>query len=179
MARPGVAGRPVRDGSPLGGGFCSPGRERTLPWCGMQLPLMLEGRVAAGRGRGKGLGMPTANLGQPAALAALPWGVYRGWAWVAPLWNPALAHWGPAATFGETTPGLEVHVLDFSDTLVGVTLPVCLVQRVRQTRPFPTPAALQRQLQADERAARVFFATASPPSRSRTARPSLASPDGY
>ncbi|MDO8560562.1 MAG: riboflavin kinase [bacterium] len=130
----------------------------------MPLPIELHGRVIPGRGRGKGLGMPTANLGQPEALADVPWGVYCGWARVSGQpWQPMLAHWGPVATFGETAPVFEAHLLGYDGALHGKELTVCVERRLRETRPFPSGAALREQLAQDERQAREIFATALPP----------------
>ena len=130
----------------------------------MQLPLQLHGRVVPGRGRGKGLGMPTANLGQPEALADKPWGVYCGWARVSSQpWRLMLAHWGPAATFGETVPVFEVHLLGYDGALQGKELSVRVERRLRDTRSFPNSAALREQLAQDERQAREFAVTVVPP----------------
>jgi riboflavin kinase/FMN adenylyltransferase len=116
-------------------------------------PYRLEGIVGMGQRRGKSLGFPTANL--EALEVLVPGnGVYAvrvehdGQHW------PGAAHIGPNATFGEQARTVEVHLIGFSGDLYGATLALDLIERIRDTRPFPSAAALVEQLRLDVEKAR-------------------------
>ncbi len=127
------------------------------------LPLIFHGRVVKGRGRGKDLGFPTANLGVEIPPDPTAWGVYRGWVAVEGQWHAALVHLGPAAVFGDPTPRIEAHLLDWSGSLEGVALTVRVDHRLRGTRSFKTSDDLRQAMLADRAAAMAYFKTARPP----------------
>jgi riboflavin kinase/FMN adenylyltransferase len=62
---------------------------------------------------------------------------------------------GPRPTFNDPTPKLEAHLFDASADLYGAHVRVELVQRLRETRRFDSPAALVAQLGRDEANARA------------------------
>lgn len=123
----------------------------------MHLPATFRGTVIAGSGRGQALGFPTLNLMVPAAVRPNDWGVYAGWARVLGAWVPSVAHLGPASTFGEKTPMLEIHVLDWSGAWVDASITVQLVKKIRNTKKFPQPADLAAQIRDDCAAARQIL----------------------
>jgi len=119
-------------------------------------PYRLEGKVRTGQQRGKTLGFPTANLEDLEVL--IPGnGVYAvrvlhaGRSW------PGAANIGPNPTFGEQARKVEVHLIGFQGDLYGAPLTVDFVERLRDTRPFPTVADLVAQLQADVKEARMVI----------------------
>ena len=92
----------------------------------LQRPYRFRGQVVRGRGLGRGLGWPTANL-QVDGRKFLPQeGVYAAWAWQAA--GPAMAavmNLGPQPTVDPTAPSaVEVHLLDRELELVGSELVV-------------------------------------------------------
>ena len=97
-------------------------------------PPALEGAVVRGDGRGRELGMPTANLGFPPGHATPSEGVYAGYAVLAPGARrvPAAISIGRNETFGGT-PGLrvEAHLLDVDEDLYGLPMRVEFVRRLR------------------------------------------------
>jgi riboflavin kinase/FMN adenylyltransferase len=112
-------------------------------------PYRLTGRVEHGAARGQGLGFATANLSGVETVLP-PDGVYASVADVAGVQYPAGVHLGPNPTFGETVRKLEVHLLDYAGgELYGQELSVDLLSRVRDTRTFPNPEALQQQIARD------------------------------
>jgi riboflavin kinase/FMN adenylyltransferase len=116
-------------------------------------PYRLIGRVGTGQRRGQTLGFPTANLEQIEMLIPAD-GVYAvRVAWQGRTWTGA-ANIGPNPTFGEQQRKVEVHLIDFQGDLYGVTLAVDFVDRLRDTRPFDSVAALTAQLHADVEQAR-------------------------
>ena len=116
----------------------------------------IEGIVAAGDGRGAGIGFPTANFGGIGQLLPPP-GVYACRA----EWNGrslrAVANYGSKPTFGpDGQPVLEVHLLDFSERIYGAALAVDALRFLREERKFESVEALKAQIAADVAAARVL-----------------------
>lgn len=133
-------------------------------WLG--LPYAATGRVERGAGRGRQIGVPTANVALPDARKLLPPdGVYAVWVRIggAQKDSRALAgkrvggvmNQGARPTFGVAERGLEVHLLDFTGELVGETLTIEWVRRLREVRTFPSPEALVAQIAADLQAGRT------------------------
>lgn len=111
-------------------------------------PHRLEGVVVRGSARGRGLGFPTANLGEIPTLIPGD-GVYAGWTKTAGGRFLAAVHIGPNATFGEQERKVEVHLLEFSGELYGQRLHVDLVERIRGTKAFENEPALKSQIRED------------------------------
>jgi len=118
-------------------------------------PHEVRGTVVAGDGRGRRLGFPTANLALPPGLAVPADGVYAVWAGLpgAEL-RPGVANVGTRPTFGGEERNVEVHLLEGSGDLYGVTLRVAFVARLRDERRFDAPGDLAAQIAADAAAAR-------------------------
>lgn len=131
-------------------------------------PVEITGTVVHGAGRGRALGVPTANLAPEAEL--LPrLGIYAAWAHLlgadgavvsshrAALsvgTNPTfqstvatLAATGTATGGGTTT--VEPYLLDFEGDLYGRRLRLDVMHRLRDERRFETTAALVAQIEAD------------------------------
>lgn len=108
----------------------------------------LRGRVDAGAGRGRTLGIPTANLSQIETLLPAA-GVYAGLALLETSRHPAAIHLGPNPTFADSQWKVEAHLLDFDGDLYGRELRLELVDRVRGVERFADTAAFHRQLEQD------------------------------
>jgi len=109
----------------------------------------VEGHVAQGEKRGRGLGFPTANLklehtllpafGIYAVRVHLPDGrVYDG-----------AASFGIRPTFALESPLLEVHLFDFSGDLYGALIAVEFIAYLRPEKKFETVDALKAQIAQD------------------------------
>ena len=111
-------------------------------------PYSVRGTVAAGEGRGRKLGVPTANLSE--ILTLVPGdGVYVGATDVDGRRQPAAIHVGSNPTFGESVNKVEVHLLAFDGDLYGQELAVQFLERVRGTVAFESVDALREQLTDD------------------------------
>lgn len=121
-------------------------------------PFLLEGEVVAGDGRGRDLGMPTANIVPDDRLASPGHGVYAAWA----HGRPAAVNVGVRPTF-DTGRGLlvEAHLLDFDADLYGETLRVAFVERLRGERRFASTEALVDQMRRDVSEVRRITAPAT------------------
>ena len=116
----------------------------------LERPYRFQGRVVPGRGLGRGLGWPTANL-QVDGRKFLPReGVYAVLAWSGEVRGaamPAVMNLGPQPTVDPLAPSaVEVHLLDREIDLVGEQL---IVQPVRYLR------SQQRFAGLEELAARI------------------------
>ena len=109
-------------------------------------PFLLEGEVVHGDKRGRGLGMPTANIVPDDRLVAPGHGFYAGWA----HGYPAAVNVGVRPTF-ETGRGLlvEPYLIGFEGDLYGETLRVAFVERLRGERRFESVEALVEQMHRD------------------------------
>ena len=125
-------------------------------------PFMLEGEVVRGDGRGRSLGMPTANLVPDDRLAHPGHGVYAAFA----HGRPAAVNVGVRPTF-ETGRGLlvEAYLLDFDDDLYGQTLRVAFAERLRGERRFESVDALVEQMWRDAEDTKRICAAATVPRR--------------
>ncbi len=108
----------------------------------------VTGRVVRGAGRGRALGVPTANLAEVATLLPAH-GVYAGHAHWTGGRAAAAIHLGPNATFDEQAASLEVHLLDTEADLYGQRLEVAFLKRLRGTQRFDSIEALKRQMAED------------------------------
>jgi riboflavin kinase/FMN adenylyltransferase len=123
-------------------------------WLGR--PYAATGRVERGAGRGRQIGVPTANVALPDARKLLPPdGVYAVWVKIGGALKGGVMNQGPRPTFGVAERGLEVHLLDFTGELVGETLTIEWVRRLRDVRTFPSREALVAQIAADLQAGRA------------------------
>lgn len=128
-------------------------------------PFSLEGRVVHGRGVGRSLGFPTANLQWTDRVGLRPAnGVYAVLARIGNRTLGGMLNIGQRPTFGNTssgTPVAELYLFDFAGSLYGRNVKVAFLRRLRAERRFPSPAMLQTQLQHDEKHARKALKQAS------------------
>jgi riboflavin kinase/FMN adenylyltransferase len=129
----------------------------------LERPYRFSGRVVRGRGLGRELGWPTANL-QVDGRKFLPLeGVYAAAASVAggPL-LPAVMNLGPQPTVDPMAPSaVEVHLLDRRLELDGMELVVEPLQLLRRQQTFANFDALCTQIAADADRARSLWSGVS------------------
>ncbi len=114
----------------------------------LSAPYRIRGMVTHGAGRGAKIGFPTANLGAIDTLLPAE-GVYAGRAWVGETSWPAAINLGKSPTFGDNNIRVEIHVIGVNEPLYGQPLEVDFLARLRDIRPFESPAALAEQLARD------------------------------
>lgn len=144
------------------GGTVSSSRIRALVAAGdlaaanglLTAPFRASGTVVTGARRGAALGFPTANLGGVTTLVPGP-GVYAARAAVRGVVgrHPAAVHVGCNATFGETVPTVEAHLVGFTGDCYGRTLDVDFLRHLRDTRRFDSVDELVAQMARDVAAA--------------------------
>lgn len=114
----------------------------------LSAPYRIRGMVTHGAGRGAKIGFPTANLSAIDTLLPAQ-GVYAGRAIVGNANYPAAINLGPSPTFGDAMIRIEVHLIGLAEPLYGQPLEVDFLARLRDIRPFDSPAALIEQLKLD------------------------------
>ena len=128
--------------------------EAAARWLGRRYSI--QGVVERGAGRGRTIGIPTANLAAPDPRKLLPPdGVYA----VRVAWGgrryEGMMNQGSRPTFGLEARVLEVHLFEFSGDLYGETVMVEWVKRLRDVQAFPSRDALVAQLERDRTAAQA------------------------
>jgi riboflavin kinase/FMN adenylyltransferase len=119
--------------------------------------VFIDGTVIQGAGRGRELGVPTANLETRNELLP-PHGVYATTVTIDGVVHPGVTNIGLRPTFNDATrTTIEVHVLGLSRDLYGQPVRLGFVQRLRDERRFPDVDALKAQIDADVRRARRLF----------------------
>ena len=117
----------------------------------------IDGQVVRGAGRGRELGIPTANLSTKNELIP-PHGVYATTLTVDGVVHPSVTNIGTRPTFGDVKATVvEVHAFDFDRDLYDRLVRLGFVQRLRDERRFPDVDALKAQIDADVRRARRLF----------------------
>jgi riboflavin kinase / FMN adenylyltransferase len=121
----------------------------------------IDGVVVEGRGRGRELGFPTANLRTDNELVP-PHGVYATTVTIDGIARAAITNIGVRPTFGDSTQvTIETHLLGYTGDLYGRTIRMTFVQRLRDERRFEDVDALRAQIEADQRRAQRLFSQLS------------------
>lgn len=122
---------------------------------------LVRGTVVRGRGVGRTLDFPTANVDVEESRKLLPrMGVYAVFVRIPGEDGPPRAgvmNRGTRPTFGGTDPSLEVHVPGYRGDLVGREIAVELVERIRDEKAFEGPEALSERIREDVREARKIL----------------------
>jgi riboflavin kinase/FMN adenylyltransferase len=110
----------------------------------------LRGLIERGAGRGRTIGVPTANLRTSAELIPAR-GVYAGLAKIRGQEIPAAINVGLNPTFldDDSKIRIEAHLLGFNGDLYGENLLMEFVARLREERKFSTVEALVEQIKLD------------------------------
>jgi riboflavin kinase/FMN adenylyltransferase len=124
-------------------------------------PYTVMGRVKTGKGQGKLLGFPTANLALEDPTKLRPsGGVYAVRVKLGDEMLYGMMNVGTAPTIRSGKTGrqeLEVHIFDFSGDIYGEAVVVYCQAYLRSERTFPSPAALAEQIEKDRLAARAIL----------------------
>lgn len=111
------------------------------------------GTVIKGFGRGRIMGFPTANLNLHHEIRP-PSGVYATRAILDGREYNAITNIGTCPTFENTTnnnePMVEVHIIDFNESIYGRDLEVQFLYKLREETKFANADELRRQLEHDK-----------------------------
>lgn len=109
----------------------------------------LSGTVIPGDGRGRQLGIPTANLDVWDELVLPASGVYATYVEVMGKTYAGATNIGFRPTVDGRTLNVETHIIDFDHDLYGQEISLSFVARIRDERKFPDLDSLIRQINAD------------------------------
>jgi len=123
----------------------------------------VAGTVVRGKNRGaRVLGYPTANLQLVDELIPKG-GIYAVRVHIDDWVYNGLTNIGYNPTFHNGQFSVETYILDFSGDLLGQTIQVDFIQRIRDEKAFDSPKALAEQIAKDVIQAREIFERLEPP----------------
>ena len=108
----------------------------------------IGGVIGRGAGRGRTLGIPTANLEQIEVLLPRN-GVYAARCSLHEQDLACAVSIGPNPTFNDSERKVECHILNFSGDLYDSTLSIELLAEIRELHPFDSQESLVTQIKAD------------------------------
>jgi riboflavin kinase/FMN adenylyltransferase len=119
-------------------------------------PYNLSGPVVEGHRRGAGLGFPTANI-DPEKVLVPARGVYAVIVEVDGQRYQGVLNIGYNPTFADEKQSIEVHLLEFTGNIYGMTLEVLFIERIRNEVKFDGPDKLVAQILQDIDRARFIL----------------------
>lgn len=111
-------------------------------------PFQLSGRVVRGTGTGTRMGIQTANLKTENELIPAR-GVYATGVTIGAGHRAAVTNIGVRPTFGGTALSIETHIPGWRRSLLGRTLTIDFIARLRDEKKFQTVVALKKQIARD------------------------------
>ena len=112
---------------------------------------MLTGTVAKGKGLGRQLNFPTANIAIAETYKLIPKnGVYVVKSTINGIVVHGMMNIGHNPTVGGTERSIEVHFFDFNEDLYGQKIQIDILDRIRDEHKFDSVSALTEQLQKDK-----------------------------
>ena len=119
-------------------------------------PYSLHGPVIRGDGRGRTIGVPTANIAYPSEKLIPSKGIYACWAYLNDERYLAAVNIGinPTFTPEKQTLSVEAHLLDFDQEIYGEDLRLEFVARLRDELTFESAEELVAQIWEDVNATR-------------------------
>jgi riboflavin kinase/FMN adenylyltransferase len=119
----------------------------------------LHGPVIHGDGRGKAIGIPTANIDYSEDKVIPSKGIYACWVHIGAEKFRTMTNIGTNPTFtpDKQTPNVESYLLDFDRDLYDQDIKVEFVQRLRDELKFPSVEALLEQIRLDVRKGREIL----------------------
>jgi len=116
----------------------------------------VSGKVVHGDGRGRLIGIPTANVAFWPEQIIPERGVYACLAWIHNKAVPAVTNIGLRPTFevNNFVSRIETHLLDFNEDLYDMDLKIDFIKYLRPEKRFPSADALIEQIHIDIQKAR-------------------------
>lgn len=114
-------------------------------------PYSMTGKVVQGLGRGRTIGIPTANI-EPRDNYIIPrQGVYAVRVTVNSMIYNGVMNIGMKPTFDDDPdkPTLEVHILEFDQSIYGESIEIQWIKYIRAEQKFLSVDSLVKQIQAD------------------------------
>ena len=126
----------------------------------LQRPYSFSGKVVKGKGLGKEIGFPTANLEIDGRKFLPGVGVYAAWTSTAKFQDkiPSIMNLGPQPTIDPLSPSaVEVHLIDQNINLYDLKLTIQPIKKIRSQIKFPNLSELSQQIENDRNMAKEIF----------------------
>lgn len=119
----------------------------------------LEGKVVHGDGRGKKIGIPTANISSAPQKLLPKYGIYAARIQFDDIIRPAAVSIGVRPTFYQAPvpETVEAYILDWEQDIYEKTVVLEFVQRLRDEIQYENAAALSKQIEKDIQATRKII----------------------
>ena len=126
----------------------------------MVKPLILIGKIEHGKGLGKTVGMPTANLCIEDMSKLPKYGVYATRIFVGDQGYDSVTNIGMRPSVdGEETVTVETYILDFAGDIYGEEVRLEVHQYLRPTQKFQGIEEVQKQVEKDVKNAKKYLDT--------------------
>lgn len=135
-------------------------REGEITWAAHALGRdhSIVGTVERGRGRGRSMGFPTANVIPDGNVCLPAEGVYAGWVLVDGNRHITAINVGRRPTFGRDQDLIvEAHILDFENDLYGEQIEIGFRAHLRGEHRFSSAEELSAQVKTDLRQVRLIM----------------------
>ncbi len=116
--------------------------------------MFIRGKVKKGKGRGKEMGFPTANIALQKKIQS---GIYISKTKVNGKNHNSLTFIGDAKTFNESTYQAETYLLDFNEDLYNKWIGVELIKKIRDNQKFESSEELIEAMNGDVKEALNYF----------------------
>ena len=126
----------------------------------LKRPYSFSGKVIKGKGLGKEIGFPTANLEIDGRKFLPGQGVYAAWATTEKFKRklPTIMNLGPQPTIDPLSPSaVEVHLIDQNINLYNSKLTIEPLKKIRSQIKFSNLNELSKQILKDKNKAKEFF----------------------
>ena len=121
-------------------------------------PYMLSGQVVSGKGLGKTIGYPTANLQISESYKLIPArGIYIVESTIFGKKTYGITSIGTNPTVGGNTQTIETYLLDFSENLYGQSIQISFLEKIRDEKKFDSLEQLYQAIHQDEQIARNYI----------------------
>jgi riboflavin kinase / FMN adenylyltransferase len=118
----------------------------------------ISGKVVRGKGIGRGLGFPTANIDTQDHFKMIPKkGVYIVTVEIDYTTVKGMLNIGFNPTMNRDSQSIEVHMINFNKDVYGQNIKVNFLERIRDEQKFDSIALLKDQLAADKRTTMRYF----------------------
>lgn len=117
----------------------------------------LSGKVVQGKGLGREIGYPTANI-YPLKYAAIPeYGVYITKTGINGELHKSVSNIGIKPGFNSGMPVIETHIIDFNSDIYGIDIEIFFWEKIRDELSFDCPHDFKLQINKDVDNAKHYF----------------------